>query len=83
MSFASFAMMMPVPEPSSRIAKGFGTPSASRSVHGVGSEELGQAFSLRLRFKSPGSGDRVNNDCRRAENGLGGSNSIPGSSDSK
>jgi hypothetical protein len=53
MSSASLAVMMPVPEPSSRIAKGFWTSPASRSRHGVSSEELGQSFSLRLRFESP------------------------------
>lgn len=79
---ASFAMTIPVPEPSSRITKGFGAPSmASRSGRGVGSEEPKQSFSSRLRFESPGSDERV--DCLCAEKGLGGSNSIPGSPDSK
>lgn len=83
---ASFAMMIPVPEPSSRIVKGFGTSPASRSERaGVGSEELWRAFSLGLRFESQRTDDpgRVDKECRREKKGLGGSNSISGSWDSK
>jgi hypothetical protein len=45
-------MIIPVPEPSSRIVKGFGASSTSGSGQELGSEELGRPFSLRLKFES-------------------------------
>jgi len=85
MTSSSFAMMIPVPEPSSRTVKGFGASSASRSGHGPGSEELGRPLLFRLKFESTRSvdKDRRRRCGRRAENGLGGSNSIQGSLDSR
>lgn len=80
-------MVRPVPEPSSRIVKGFGAYSASRSEYGVGSGELGRACSLGLRFESlrsdAGGVDKDLERCRREGKGLGGSNSIPGAWGSK
>lgn len=86
---ASFAIMIPVPEPSSRIVKGFGASSTSRSGHELGSDGLERAFLLRLKFGSTGSDNDVvdrgrrRRCCRRAAKGLGGSNSIQASVDSR
>ena len=70
---ASLAVMIPVPEPSSRTVKVFGRSPTSRSgsVHGFDSDKLGKSFL------------DENQRPRRAGKGLGGSNSIEGSADSK
>ena len=74
-------MMIPVPEPSSRIVNGSGVSTASRSTRReLGSGGLGHPLSLRLKFESTCSGNNVDGDRRKK---LGGSNSMPGSLDSK
>jgi hypothetical protein len=82
-------MMTPVPEPSSRIVRGLGESTASRFGLDPGPEGSGRPSSLRLKLESTRPDDDVDEDrpcgrcVRRAEKGLGGSNSIQGSSDSR